>query len=168
MLLVEGKSFSDERGTFLELYSVSHNVAGIRFVQDNYSRSKKGVLRGLHFQEPNGQGKLVQVVRGSVYDVAVDIRRGSPHFGKWFGTILSEENHLKMWIPAGFAHGFYAITEADFVYKCSELYIAEYDRAIRYNDPAIGVDWPVLDPILSAKDQTAPLLADAEVLPQYA
>lgn len=137
------------------------------FVQDNHSRSVRGVLRGLHYQLPNPQGKLVRAVEGSVFDVAVDIRRGSPTFGKWVGVELSEENKRQLWIPAGFAHGFCVTSEtAEVVYKCTTLYDGPSDRAIRWNDPAIGIEWPVDDPILSAKDAAAPLLSEAPLLPE--
>ena len=144
--------------------------AGIRgnFVQDNHSRSAKGVLRGLHYQEPNAQGKLVRCTAGAIFDVAVDIRKGSPHFGKWFGLELSEENKKLLWVPPGFAHGFCAITDtADLVYKCTEFYSPENDRSILWNDPDIGIEWPIRDPVLSAKDAIAPRLKDATVLPKY-
>lgn len=170
VFLIEGQAFSDERGLFRELYHGSHGsmpLGGVRFVQDNYSFSKKGVLRGLHFQEPNGQGKLVQVVRGAIFDVAVDVRRGSPYFGKWFGMILSSDNYLKMWISPGFAHGFYALSDADVVYKCTEGHVAKHERAIRYDDRAIGIDWPSGNRIISQRDESASLLTDSQVLPRF-
>ena len=138
------------------------------FVQDNQSRSLRGVLRGLHYQEPNAQGKLVRCIRGALFDVAVDVRVGSPHFGKWFGVELSEENRRMMWVPSGFAHGFCATSDvADLAYKCSAFYDAKSERSIAWNDPAIGVAWPVSQPLLSEKDAAAPRLAEATVLPKY-
>jgi len=143
-------------------------VSDVVFVQDNHSRSARGVLRGLHYQEPNGQGKLVRCTRGALFDVAVDIRRGSPTFGRWFGTELSEANKLMLWIPSGFAHGFCALEEgSDLVYKCTVLYNQTSDRAILWNDPDIGIEWPIREPALSAKDASAPRLADATILPTY-
>ena len=171
VLLIEPRVFADERGFFLETYNVARfRELGIAasFVQDNHSRSHRGVLRGLHYQEPNAQGKLVRCSSGSVYDVAVDVRVGSPAFGRWFGIELSGENRLMLWVPPGYAHGFCALTDdADLIYKCTELYDAKSDRAIRWNDPALGIEWPVTDPIVSAKDAAAPRLAEATVLPTY-
>lgn len=170
VILVEPAVFGDDRGFFMEVYhQEKFRGGGITesFVQDNHSRSVRGVLRGLHYQLPNPQGKLVRAVEGSVFDVAVDIRRGSPTFGKWVGVELSEENKRQLWIPAGFAHGFCVTSEtAEVVYKCTTLYDGPSDRAIRWNDPAIGIEWPVDDPILSAKDAAAPLLSDAPILPE--
>ena len=138
------------------------------FVQDNQSRSVRGVLRGLHYQEPNPQGKLVRCARGTLFDVAVDIRRGSPQFGHWYGVELSEENYRMLWIPPGFAHGFCALSEvADLSYKCTALYDAASDRAIRWDDPDIGIAWPITTPTLSGKDAGAPLLKDAVGLPRF-
>ena len=135
------------------------------FVQDNHSRSARGVLRGLHYQlAPHAQGKLVRVSQGAVYDVAVDVRAGSPTFGQWEGVELSAENHRQLWLPPGMAHGFVVISEvADFLYKTTAYYLPQAERGIRWNDPAIGIDWPPIasPPLLSAKDQAAPLLADA-------
>lgn len=165
VMLLEAKVFCDERGFFTESYSVrSLNALGIDqvFVQDNHSRSVKGVLRGLHYQVGPPQAKLVQVITGAIFDVAVDIRRGSPTFGEWFGRILSDENHLQMYIPVGFAHGFCVLSDqADVVYKCSAPYAPNGDRGVAWNDPAIGVDWPVRGPILSARDRGHPLLEDS-------
>lgn len=171
VLLLEPKVFGDERGFFLETFQAAR-YAGIGisapFVQDNWSRSTRGTLRGLHFQDPHAQGKLVQVVRGSVYDVAVDIRRGSPTFGRWEGHELSEQNKRQLWVPAGFAHGFVVTSaECDFLYKCTEYYRPEIERAIAWNDPALAIPWPITDPVLSAKDAAAPLLADAPILPVW-
>lgn len=171
VLLLEPKVFGDQRGHFLETFQAERYAAmGMpsRFVQDNWSRSAKGILRGLHFQEPQGQGKLVFVTRGAVYDVAVDIRRGSPTFAQWYGVELSEDNKRQLWVPPGFAHGFCVLTDvADFLYKCTEYYMPQYDAGIRWNDPDLGIAWPVSAPILSAKDAQAPLLRDAPVLPTY-
>ncbi len=167
--LIEPKVFGDARGFFLESWNArSFADAGLdlAFVQDNHSRSAKGVLRGLHYQLNNPQGKLVRVTQGAVFDVAVDIRRSSPHFGQWVGYELSAENHRMLWVPPGFAHGFLVLSEtADFLYKCTSLYDQPSDRGISWNDPAIGIAWPDLGvaPLLSAKDGVAPLLADAEV-----
>ena len=175
VLLVEPKIFGDDRGFFLETFQAGrYTEAGIpapgaSFVQDNWSRSAKGILRGLHFQEPNSQGKLVSVLRGTVFDVAVDVRRGSPTFGKWVGFELSEHNKLQLWIPPGLAHGFCVTSEsADFVYKCTELYSPKNENSILWNDPDLAIPWPVKEPLLSAKDAAAPRLKDAAVLPQYA
>jgi dTDP-4-dehydrorhamnose 3,5-epimerase len=171
VILIEPRFFGDTRGFFMETYRADiFKAHGIdeSFVQDNHSRSARGVLRGLHYQEPYPQGKLVRCTRGELFDVAVDIRRGSPAFGKWYGTTLSEENKAMLWIPAGFAHGFCALTDdAELVYKATEIYHPEADRSIRWNDPEIGIDWPIADPSLSPKDAAAPLLRDA-VLPSFA
>ncbi|HAA92117.1 MAG TPA: dTDP-4-dehydrorhamnose 3,5-epimerase [Rhodospirillaceae bacterium] len=171
VLLIEPKLFGDERGFFFESWKqdryLEHGLPA-EFVQDNISRSDKGTLRGLHFQEPNAQGKLVSVLQGQVFDVAVDVREGSPRFGKWIGVELDGEKHHQLWIPPGFAHGFCVLSEsADFFYKCTTLYSPETEQAIRYDDPTIGIDWPVETPILSRKDEVAPVLAEAPVLPAY-
>ena len=170
MLLIEPKVFGDDRGFFMETYRLDlFRDAGITepFVQDNHSRSAKGVLRGLHYQEPNPQGKLVRCTRGAIFDVAVDIRRGSPAFGKWFGIKLSDANKLMLWVPPGFAHGFCALEEgSDLVYKCTTLYDQPSDRSILWNDPKIGIEWTIAEPVLSEKDAKAPRLADA-LLPTY-
>jgi dTDP-4-dehydrorhamnose 3,5-epimerase len=172
VLLIEPKVFTDARGFFLETYNAARfRDIGIEatFVQDNQSRSARGVLRGLHYQEPKPQGKLVRCTRGSLFDVAVDIRKGSPHRGKWYGVELSEENMRMLWIPPGFAHGFCATSDlADLSYKCTELYDAQSDRSILWNDPDIGIEWPISHPLLSPKDAGAPRLKDAPVLPAYA
>jgi dTDP-4-dehydrorhamnose 3,5-epimerase len=164
VLLVEPKVFGDARGYFFESYHAKRYAeAGIptQFVQDNLSRSVKGTLRGLHFQDPHPQGKLVYCLRGAVFDVAVDIRKGSGTFGKWFGADLSEENHRQMWVPPGFAHGFCVLSdEAHFFYKCTDLYHPEYDRGIAWNDPDIAIEWPIEAPILSEKDRRLPRLSD--------
>ena len=135
------------------------------FVQDNFSLSRRGILRGLHFQNPNAQGKLVQVLQGEVFDVAVDIRRDSPSFGQWFGAILSGENHLQMFVPEGFAHGFYVLSEtAMFCYNCTDYYSPQDEFSLRFDDPDIGIQWPLIGPpTLSAKDQAACLLRDCPV-----
>ena len=165
LLVVEPRVFGDERGFFLETFNAerfAEHGLPTTFVQDNHSRSARGVLRGLHYQRRNPQGKLVSVVRGEVWDVAVDIRDGSPTFGKWFGMSLSESRRQLLWIPPGFAHGFCVLSEsADFLYKCTALYDAADDRGIRWDDPAIGIDWPIADPTLSAKDRALPTLAEA-------
>jgi dTDP-4-dehydrorhamnose 3,5-epimerase len=171
VLLIEPALFGDARGFFMETYHQDRfreQGIDLPFVQDNHSRSGRGVLRGLHYQEPNPQGKLVRCTRGALFDVAVDIRVGSPHFGAWFGAELSEENRRMLWVPPGFAHGFCATSEeADLVYKCTQLYDGPSDRGIAWNDPDIGIDWPVSDPLLSNKDAAAPRLKDATVLPSY-
>ncbi len=171
VLLVEPKVFGDARGFFLETFHEGrYAAAGIKgpFVQDNWSRSVKGTLRGLHFQLPNAQGKLVWCPRGAVWDVAVDIRKGSPTFGKFFGIELSEENKRQLWVPPNFAHGFCVLSEsADFVYKCTDLYAPEQEGAVLWNDPALGIPWPITSPNLSKKDAAAPTLANAPRLPEY-
>jgi len=171
VLLVEPRVFGDARGFFVETFHTErYSAGGIRgpFVQDNLSRSVQRTLRGLHFQEPRPQGKLVQVFRGAVWDVAVDVRRGSPTFGAWLGMELSDENHRQLWIPPGFAHGFCVLSEmADFSYKCTEFYAPDAERCVRWDDPALGIRWPVHSPVLSEKDRFAPLLSEAAVLPVY-
>jgi len=169
VLLIEPKVFGDARGFFYESFNgkafdeaVGHHV---EFVQDNHSRSSKGVLRGLHYQlPPHAQGKLVRVTRGAVFDVAVDIRKSSPTFGKWVGQELTEENNKQLWIPPGFAHGFLVLSEtADFLYKTTNYYAASDERSIKWNDPAISIDWPYAgEPILSTKDQRNVMLTAAE------
>lgn len=170
VLILEPKVFGDERGFFMESFHAQRfaELTGCRdlMVQDNHSRSVRGVLRGLHYQlPPQAQGKLVRVTAGEIFDVAVDIRRGSPHFGQWVGVSLSAENQRQLWVPPGFAHGFYVTSDtADVVYKVTAYYSPTHDRGIRWNDPAIGIDWPLdAAPQLSAKDEKAPLLRDAEV-----
>jgi dTDP-4-dehydrorhamnose 3,5-epimerase len=174
VLLVEPEIFGDERGFFVETWQKkSFEKAGIQlsFVQDNHSRSTKGVLRGLHFQLKHPQGKLVRVSRGSVFDVAVDVRTGSPTFGQWFGAELSAENHHQLWVPPGFAHGFCVLSDvADFHYKCTDYYCSDCEGGIAWNDPGINIDWPIIvPPSLSAKDQSYLPLADTPVsgLPVY-
>lgn len=164
VLILEPRVFSDDRGYFYESYHRSrYHGLGVTqdFVQTNVSRSAKGVLRGLHYQWPHPQGKLVNVLEGEVYDVAVDIRHGSPNFGQWTGVVLSADNHRHFWIPEGFAHGFCVLSEfATFSYQCTALYDPQADAGIRWNDSAIGVDWPISDPLLSDKDCDTPFLAD--------
>ncbi len=171
VLVLEPKVFRDPRGFFLESFNRRNFEAAtglsVDFVQDNQSRSPRGVLRGLHYQIQQAQGKLVRVARGTVLDVAVDIRRSSPNFGKWVAVELSEDNQRQMWVPAGFAHGFVVLSEvADFLYKTTDYYAPQHERGIRWDDPAIGIDWQLpCEPVLSGKDQIAPLLAAAEVFP---
>jgi dTDP-4-dehydrorhamnose 3,5-epimerase len=171
VLLLEPKRFGDDRGFFMELFHEKRYAeAGIPgpFVQDNFSRSARGILRGLHFQQPQAQGKLVQVFAGAVYDVAVDIRRGSPTFGRWVGVELSADNRRQLWVPPGFAHGFCVLSEsADFHYKCTDFYSPTSEHGIAWNDPDLGIPWPVKSPLLSPKDSVAPRLKDAPVLPDY-
>jgi dTDP-4-dehydrorhamnose 3,5-epimerase len=173
VLLVEPKRFGDARGYFLETWHEErYAAAGIKlgFVQDNLSRSARGILRGLHLQHPNDQGKLVYVVAGEVFDVAVDVRVGSPNFGKWTGVLLSADDHRQLWIPPGFAHGFCVTSEsALFAYKCTALYSIADEVGLVWNDPAIAIAWPVAEPQLSAKDKVLPRLADIDParLPRY-
>ena len=164
VLLIEPRIFGDDRGFFFESFNqqkfeAATGLKGISFVQDNHSRSRRGVLRGLHFQlSPRAQGKLVRVTQGEVFDVAVDIRPESPRFGQWIGERLSGENHRQLWIPPGFAHGFLVLSEsADFLYKTTDFYSPEHERSIRWDDPDIGITWPLqgLTPELSGKDQQA-------------
>jgi dTDP-4-dehydrorhamnose 3,5-epimerase len=172
-LILEPRVFHDDRGYFLETWNQDAYASGglpSTFVQDNFSFSKHGVLRGLHYQEPHPQGKLVWVVSGEVFDVAVDIRQGSPTFGRWTGVTLSAENARQLWIPEGFAHGFVVTGDhARFAYKCTDRYDREADGAIRWDDPSIGIEWPIARPILSEKDAAAPLLAEVgpDRLPRY-
>ena len=169
VFILEPKVFGDTRGFFFESFNsrafAEATGLDVNFVQDNHSRSARGVLRGLHYQAQQPQGKLVRVVRGSVFDVAVDIRKTSPTFGKWVGVELSEDNHRQLWVPPGLAHGFLVISEsADFLYKTTDYYAPEHERCLAWNDPAIGIDWPLEgEPQLSAKDQLGKLLADAEL-----
>lgn len=163
--IIEPKIFGDDRGFFLETFQAERyqKELGIDldFVQDNHSRSAYGVLRGLHFQKQKPQGKLVRVVRGEVFDVAVDIRPDSPTFGQWAGVILSEENKRQFWVPPGLAHGFVVTSEtADFEYKCTDYYDPNDEGSIRWDDPDLGIEWPVEKPLLSAKDALAPLFKD--------
>ncbi len=171
VILIKPKVFEDARGFFMEAYKASvFAQAGINyaFVQDNHSKSKKGVLRGLHYQlEPKAQGKLVRCIKGKIWDVAVDIRRGSPTFGRWVAVELSEENKYMLWIPPGFAHGFLALEDCEIIYKCTEEYAPELDRGIIWNDPDIAIPWPTDNPILSPKDAKLPRLKDAEINFEY-
>ena len=164
VIVIEPQVFGDERGFFMETFrDTRYEEAGIKekFVQDNASRSCKGVMRGLHYQIDHQQGKLVYVNRGIIFDVAVDVRKGSPNFGQYYSHILSEDNHRQMYIPPGFAHGFCVLTEmADFAYKCTDYYQPEYERGIAWDDPALGIEWPLSDVIMSDKDKENPFLAD--------
>ena len=168
VILLEPRIFPDERGTFFESYNTRAFVAAtdldVDFVQDNHSISRKGVLRGLHYQlPPHAQGKLVRVVRGATYDVAIDLRRNSSTFGKWVAETLTAENRKQLWIPAGFAHGFLALEDGtEFLYKTSDFYDKASERTIRWDDPALAIDWPMRDVIVSPKDADAPLFADAD------
>lgn len=175
VMILEPKVFGDARGFFLESYNqkVFREATGLAldFVQDNHSRSARGVLRGLHYQLKQPQGKLVRVVRGAVFDVAVDVRRSSPTFGKWVGVELSEDNQRQFWVPPGFAHGFLVLSaSADFLYKTTDYYAPEHERCIAWDDPDIGVDWGLAaagigEPQLSAKDRAGGPLAASEVFP---
>jgi dTDP-4-dehydrorhamnose 3,5-epimerase len=171
VMIIEPKVFGDSRGFFFESFNQKNfsreTGLDVEFVQDNHSRSAKGVLRGLHYQIRQPQGKLVRVVRGAVFDVSVDIRKSSPTFGRWVGVELSEDNYRQLWVPPGFAHGFYVLSEsADFLYKTTDYYIPDFERSLLWNDPGIGISWPSetgTQPIISAKDTNAARLADAEV-----
>lgn len=169
-LIIEPRVFGDGRGFFFESFNqrVFEEATGVStaFVQDNQSRSSRGVLRGMHYQLHRPQGKLVRVVRGAVFDVAVDVRRSSPNFGQWIGVELSEDNRRQLWVPPGFAHGFLVLSEtADFLYKTTEYYAPEFERCIAWNDVDIGINWPDtgVGPMLSAKDQSGQHLVTAEV-----
>jgi len=168
VLILEPRVFGDVRGFFMESYNRQRFAElglATEFVQDNHSRSAHGVLRGLHYQIRQPQGKLVRVVCGAVYDVAVDLRRGSPTFGRWAGVELTEENKRMLWIPPGFAHGFLVLSDfADFLYKTTDFYAPEHERCLLWNDPALGITWPLSgDPILSVKDRAGKSLSEAEV-----
>ena len=173
VLLIEPGRFGDARGYFMETWHQErYAAAGIKlaFVQDNLSRSAHGILRGLHLQHPNAQGKLVYVLEGEAFDVAVDVRVGSPNFGKWTGAHLSSEDHRQLWIPPGFAHGFCVTSEtAMFAYKCTALYSVADELGVAWNDPALAISWPVAEPRLSAKDAALPRLAELDParLPRY-
>lgn len=173
VLVVQPRVFGDQRGFFLETFhQEKYQKAGIdrNFVQDNHSHSRKGTLRGFHYQLPHPQAKLITVVRGEIFDVAVDIRKGSPTFGKWFGIHLSEENKRQLFIPEGFAHGFLVLSQdTDVTYKCSELYFQEDEHGVIWSDPQIGVEWPAQDPILSDKDKNFSRLSEIpeNLLPVY-
>jgi dTDP-4-dehydrorhamnose 3,5-epimerase len=173
VVVIEPRVHRDERGFFLETYHAGRfKAAGldVDFVQDNHSSSKQGTVRGLHLQTEDLQGKLVRCIAGAVFDVAVDVRRGSPTFARWFGVTLSAENFKQMWVPPGFAHGFAVVSErAEVEYKCTTLYRSDADLAIRWNDPAIGILWPTAAPTLSRKDATAPHLTEVvDRLPAFA
>jgi len=171
VLIIEPKVFGDERGFFYESFNAAafEAATGLKrqFVQDNHSKSQRGVLRGLHYQIQQPQGKLVRVVAGEVFDVAVDLRKSSPSFGRWFGTHLSAQNQRQLWVPEGFAHGFVVLSEsAEFLYKTTDYYAPEHERSLLWNDPALGIQWPIDEaPQLSAKDQAGKLLRDAELFP---
>ncbi len=171
VVIIEPRVFGDSRGFFMETWNErTFADLGIsaRFVQDNHSRSSQGILRGLHYQIRHAQGKLVRVTAGEVYDVAVDMRHDSPTFGRWEGVILSDENRRMLWIPPGFAHGFYVLSEtADFLYKCTDFYAPEHERTIRWDDPDLAIDWPLIEgraPIVSDKDAQGTSFRDAEVV----
>ena len=171
LILLEPRVFGDDRGFFLESYNrrAFREATGldVDFVQDNHSKSAKGVLRGLHYQVRQAQGKLVRVVQGEVFDVVVDLRRSSPTFGRWQGLVLSAGNKRQLWIPPGFAHGFLTLSDtAEFLYKTTDYYAPEHERCLAWNDPQVGIRWPLEGaPLLSAKDQQAPGLEHAEVFP---
>jgi len=169
LLIIEPRVFGDARGFFMETWNTAGFAAAgldLGFVQDNHSRSQKGVLRGLHFQNPGPQGKLVRVTNGAVFDVAVDLRASSPTFGKWVGVELSAENKRMLWVPEGFAHGFLTLEDdTDFLYKCTAPYAPQSEFTLAWDDPAVGIEWPVagLDPIISEKDSRGLSLADVPV-----
>jgi dTDP-4-dehydrorhamnose 3,5-epimerase len=171
VLLIEPQIFGDSRGFFMETWhAAKFATAGLdcNFVQDNHSKSVQGTLRGLHYQIRKPQGKLVRVISGEVFDVAVDLRKSSPFFGRWVGDILSAENKKMLWVPPGFGHGFYVLSpEAEFVYKCTEFYAPEHECCIRWDDPELGIAWPLVGqaPLLSAKDLAGVSLAEAELYP---
>jgi dTDP-4-dehydrorhamnose 3,5-epimerase len=172
VIRIEPKVHGDERGYFMETWQerrFSEAGIGDEFVQDNFSHSLKGTLRGLHYQIEHAQGKLVRVVQGEVFDVAVDLRKSSPQYGQWVGEVLSAENKHQLWVPPGFGHGFLVLSEtAEFEYKCTDYYAPEFERAIRWDDPDIGIEWPLLDgeqPTLSSKDAVAPFLNEAQTYP---
>jgi len=169
VIRIEPTVHGDERGFFMETWHTRRfHEAGIdgEFVQDNVSHSSKGTLRGLHYQIEHSQGKLVRVVQGEVFDLAVDLRKSSPHYGQWVSEVLSAENKHQLWIPPGYGHGFLVLSDtAEFEYKCTEYYAPEFERAIRWDDPDLGIEWPLLDgkqPVLSSKDAGAPFFRDAE------
>ena len=169
--IIAPQVFGDERGFFLETFRddwFKSNVAEVTFVQDNHSKSSKGILRGLHYQLKNTQGKLVRVTSGKVYDVAVDIRKSSPTYGQHVGVVLSDENKYQLWVPKGFAHGFFVMSEsAEFVYKCTDYYAPEHEVSLLWNDPELKIEWPLADgftPFLSAKDKSGLLFKDAPAL----
>jgi dTDP-4-dehydrorhamnose 3,5-epimerase len=167
--IIQAQVFGDERGFFMETFRASimdELTGGKPFVQDNHSKSAQGILRGLHYQMQQTQGKLVRVVQGAVFDVAVDMRKDSATFGQWVGEVLSAENKKQLWVPEGFAHGFYVMTEsAEFVYKCTDYYAPEFDRSLKWNDPEVGIEWPLVDgkqPLLSEKDESGKSFMEAD------
>lgn len=169
VLILEPQVYGDARGFFLETWNAKTFAElglDLHFVQDNHSRSRQGILRGMHYQIKRPQGKLVRVTHGKVFDVAVDLRQASPTFGQWAGAELSEENHRMLWVPPGFAHGFYVLSEsADFLYKCTDFYMPEYDRSLRWDDPTVGIEWPLVNgavPMISAKDETGKSWQEAD------
>jgi dTDP-4-dehydrorhamnose 3,5-epimerase len=169
VIVVEPDVFGDHRGFFMETWQANKFAKGgitANFVQDNHSRSNQGTLRGIHYQVNQPQGKLVRVLRGEIFDVAVDLRRSSPTFGQWVGEILSDENKKMLWIPEGFAHGFYVLSEtADFFYKCTDFYVPEYERTLRWDDPDLAIDWPLIDgkkPNLATKDSKGSPFKDTQ------
>jgi dTDP-4-dehydrorhamnose 3,5-epimerase len=166
--IIQPQVFGDERGFFMETYRANimdELTGGKPFVQDNHSKSTQGILRGLHYQIKNTQGKLVRIVKGTVFDVAVDMRENSSTFGQWVGEVLSEENKKQLWVPEGFAHGFYVMSEeAEFVYKCTDYYAPEHEHSLIWNDPSVGIDWPLVEgkqPSLSVKDEQGVLFSKA-------
>ena len=169
VLVIEPRVFGDDRGFFYESFNAKKfaELTGVEtsFIQDNHSLSAKNVLRGLHYQIRQPQGKLVRIVAGEVFDVAVDVRRSSPRFGQWTGVVLSAENKRQMWIPAGFAHGFLVVSDsAEFLYKTTDYWAPEHERCLQWDDPAVAIQWPFMgEPVMSAKDQQGQLLANAEV-----
>jgi len=171
VLLLEPAVFGDERGFFMESFNARafREATGVQteFVQDNHSRSVRGVLRGIHYQVVKPQGKLVRVAAGRVFDIAVDLRRSSPRFGRWVGMELSDRSHHQLWVPPGFGHAFLVLSDsADFLYKTTDYWYREHDRSLRWNDPTLAIDWPLQgEPLLAAKDAAAPLLPEAEVYP---
>ncbi len=172
LILIEPQIFGDERGFFMETFQAaqfSEKGLPTHFVQDNHSGSRQGILRGLHFQVQQTQGKLVRVVAGEVYDVAVDLRRSSPSFGQWVGILLSAQNKRQLWVPGGFAHGFYVVSEwTEVLYKTTDFYAPQHERTLLWNDPALGISWPIpagVQPTLSAKDQRGKPLAEVELFP---
>ena len=172
VVIIEPRVFGDARGFFVETWNArafAQHGLDLKFVQDNHSKSVQGTLRGLHYQIKQPQGKLVRVTAGEVFDVAVDIRKSSPTFGKWFGVVLSAENKRMLWVPMGFAHGFYVLSDsAEFMYKCTDYYAPEYERCIRWNDPDLGINWPIAQgqaPLLSEKDSQGVGLKQVNCLP---
>ena len=170
VILIQPDVFGDERGYFMETWrdnEFREKVADVSFVQDNQSKSQQGILRGLHYQLQQTQGKLVRVISGTIFDIAVDIRKSSATFGQWLGVSLSADSKQMLWVPPGFAHGFYVVSEAaEFVYKCTDYYAPEFEKAIAWDDPSLNIEWPLVNntpPMLSAKDQQGSLLKDAEV-----